>query len=87
MNKVLMIILGVVGGIVACVIVSVFMEPTSASLVLDAMGDARIDEICLSVLDSPRDVAMRAFKSEHQQGWSNAPSATEVFNEAMSRCR
>ena len=87
MNKVFTIILGVLGGIIACVIVSIFMEPTSASLVLDAMGDAKIDDICVSVIDSPRDIAFRAFKSGYKQGWSNAPSATAVFNEAISRCR
>jgi hypothetical protein len=87
MNRVLMIILGVLGGIVACLIVSIFTEPTSASLVLDAMGDAKIDEICVSVIDSPRDIALEAFKSGYKQGWSNAPSATAVFNEAISRCR
>jgi hypothetical protein len=87
MNSVQKFILGVLAGVAVCLIVSIFTEPSRASLVLDAMGDAKIDEICISVIDSPRDVAFQAFKSEYKQGWSNAPSATAVFNEAMSRCR
>lgn len=88
MNKVQKIVLGVLGGIVAVsVIVSIFTKPTPASMVLDAMGNGKIDDICISVIDSPRDIAFQAFKSGYKRGWSNAPSATAVFNEAMSRCR